>query len=91
LPTDAVYLARFDTERYEELMNHDTVILNTGSYEADTLYIIESPYAKAASQHVKAERDLLTVVDGYTVVAPHWKYIRSDKYAGFTTKEDTVQ
>jgi hypothetical protein len=73
LPTDAVYLSRFDLYKYRKLLDYDTLMLRTGNYEADTLYVIESPYVAVARQHLGSKHcDMMATVDGFTVVAPAW-------------------
>jgi len=83
LPTDAAYLARYDTEKQGKLENYGFSLLNTGNYETDTLYFIAAGLADAnmATQHVemalqtlKSGRDICALVDGYIIIAPDWKY-----------------
>jgi hypothetical protein len=72
MPTDAAYLARFDSDKLDKLNADTENILYTGNYEPHTLYIIHQSHAQIAIDHLKNERDLDANIDGYFVVAPQW-------------------
>jgi len=76
LGTDAVYLARVDQGALERARKNAAVALNTGRYEADSLYVLDPARLGSAALHMDPETDLLARIDGFYVVAPGWKRCR---------------
>ncbi len=54
-----------------------SVILNTGRYEPDSLYVLDPTMRQSAALHIDAETDLLAHIDGFYLVAPGWKRCRA--------------
>jgi hypothetical protein len=74
MATDSAYLARYDTEKLKKLDAYDVDLLNTGNYQADTLYFVGPSNGDLAKKHLKAGQDVFAVVDGYSIIAPGWKF-----------------
>ena len=74
MATDAVYLARVDTDKLAKLRSESTSILNNGGWASDTLYILENNYLTPALTY-QPTHDLLARVDGFNVLAPRWKLL----------------
>jgi hypothetical protein len=72
LPTDAVYLARIDHQRRDQLLKYSEYVLLSGNYELDALYFIDEKYAGIAGASLDRRRHLFAVIDGYHVIAPDW-------------------
>ena len=77
LGTDAVYLARVDQGPLERARKKALAAVNTGRYEADSLYVLDPTLVESAARHLDPETDLLTRVDGLDLVAPGWKGCRT--------------
>ncbi|WP_218068224.1 DUF6311 domain-containing protein [Candidatus Thiosymbion oneisti] len=77
LGTDAVYLARFNPSAYERARKNASVTLNTGRYQADSLYVLDPTQRQSAVLHLDPETDLLARIDGLYLVAPGWKRCRA--------------
>ena len=70
--TDSVYLARFDLKKLAALNADSEQRLLQGNYDDDTLYVVRERYVEKAAVGIDPDKDLLTEVDGYAVVAPNW-------------------
>ena len=73
LKTDAVYLGRMSSKALEQARQKAQHMLESGQYDADSLYILDDTVLADAAQSVDSETDLLTRVDGLVVLAPGWK------------------
>jgi len=73
MQTDAAYLARYDTGSKEKAQRKAETSVAAGTYDKDSLYIIDPLHLKAALSSVQAEEDLIARIDGFVVVAPKWK------------------
>lgn len=73
LKTDAVYLARMSSTALDQARQKTQRMLESGQYDADSLYILDDTVLAAAAKSVNSETDLLTRVDGLVVLAPGWK------------------
>ena len=73
LATDAVYLARTDTLRLEAEQRAAAAALASGRLSIDTLYILDDSRVAEAQAHLDFDRDLLTRIDGFNVLAPGWQ------------------
>jgi hypothetical protein len=72
LATDAVYIARLGLKQWDSAKSKARMALETGSFDQDSLYIMdESSFAEAARH--KQDTDLLARIDGFNVLAPGWK------------------
>ena len=73
LATNSVYLGRVSKFSLESAKLKAERTLRSGSFEKDTLYILDESLVLACAMHLHNDRDLLARVDGLTVVAPGWK------------------
>jgi len=73
LKTDAVYLGRMSSKALEQARQKAQHMLESGQYDADSLYILDDTVLADAANSVNSETDLLTRVDGLVVLAPGWK------------------
>jgi hypothetical protein len=73
LKTDAVYLGRMSSKALEQARKKAQRMLESGQYDADSLYILDDTVLTDAAKSVNSETDLLTRVDGLVVLAPGWK------------------
>jgi hypothetical protein len=73
LKTDAVYLGRMSSTALEQARQKTQRMLESGQYDADSLYILDDTVLADAAKSVNSETDLLTRVDGLVVLAPGWK------------------
>jgi hypothetical protein len=73
LKTDAVYLGRMSTKALILAQQKARSMLQTGEYDADSLYILDDDAVVGAIKTINSETDLLTRVDGIAVLAPGWK------------------
>lgn len=71
LSTDAVYLARISPDGLIAAVEKAREALATGTYEPDSLYLLDDGSAKLARESLKAG-DMLATIDGFTVLAPGW-------------------
>lgn len=73
LATDIGYYARFDQAAMDRLINQANAALLSGTYDADTLYLLDESAARAARASLTPDRDLLANIDGLYVLAPQWR------------------
>lgn len=73
LKTDAVYLGRMSSTALDQARQKTQHMLESGQYDADSLYILDDSVLADAARYVNSETDLLTRVDGLVVLAPGWK------------------
>jgi hypothetical protein len=76
LPTDSVYLARYDHQRVQNLFRQTENMLRSGRYDAKTLYVVPPEEKQAAwfiRQTPKPEHVWIGEIDGYIVIAPGWQ------------------
>jgi hypothetical protein len=73
LKTDAVYLGRMSDKALEQARQKTQRMLESGQYDADSLYILDDSVLVEAAKNVNSETDLLTRVDDLVVLAPGWK------------------
>jgi hypothetical protein len=76
MSTDAVYLARLDHVALGAARQTVVKSLNTGQYKPDSLYVFEGDngvFQQRVIMNLDASTDLLTKLDGFTVIAPGWK------------------
>jgi len=91
MKTDAVYLARIDKEALQAARQNAIDAVNTGTYEPDSLYVVDPATLRAAMFALDRETDLLAKVDGLYVIAPGWKrYAACDQVDGELQLEDIV-
>jgi hypothetical protein len=72
LATDALYLARVDPRRLAVLNARVRQQLESGAFEADTLYILYGETYRWPLRSLDPAADLLGRVDGFVVLAPRW-------------------
>lgn len=73
LKTDAVYLGRMSSKALDQARQKTQRMLESGQYDADSLYILDDSVLADAAKSINSETDLLTRVDGLVVLAPGWK------------------
>lgn len=73
MATDAVYLARIDQARLDELRAAMVQRIESSEYEPDVLYIVDERTWSAARRLARRDSDLMARIDGYHVIAPGWK------------------
>ncbi|WP_445180332.1 DUF6311 domain-containing protein [Pseudomonas sp. McL0111] len=73
LATDAVYLGRVSAVAQEAMQRTANRIVESGKYDADTLYVLDQRSALQASVSFNRDTDALTRIDGFYVLAPGWK------------------
>lgn len=73
LKTDAVYMGRMSSTALGEAQAKARRMLESGQYDADSLYILDDSVLADAAKTVNSETDLLTRLDGLVVLAPGWK------------------
>jgi hypothetical protein len=71
--TNAVYLARIDTKALDSAAQKAQQELDSGTYEADTLYILDDGALAQALPKIRQDADLVARIDGFNVLAPGWK------------------
>ncbi|MCU0072658.1 DUF6311 domain-containing protein [Pseudomonas koreensis] len=73
MKTDAVYLGRMSTSALALAQQNARRMLDSGQYDADSLYLLDDDALVEAARSINSETDLLTRVDGVAVLAPGWK------------------
>ncbi|HYQ04125.1 MAG TPA: DUF6311 domain-containing protein [Polyangiaceae bacterium] len=73
MSTDAVYLARLDTNKRDAATKRAIQTIKSGRYEPAALYVVDRAYEKLARRGARPQRDLVAWIDGFLVVAPNWK------------------
>ncbi|MDD0967459.1 MULTISPECIES: DUF6311 domain-containing protein [Pseudomonas] len=76
LSTDAVYLGRMSSEQRVRADQHTSEMFASGQYDADSLYLLSDRALLQAVQTADTRTDLLTEIDGFTLLAPGWKQCR---------------
>jgi len=72
LATDATFLARISQPAQDAARASALEHLTSGTYEPDSLYLLDVPSARLASETV-TNRDMLAMIDGFRVLAPGWR------------------
>ena len=72
MSTDFAYLARIDSQKFEQANDEATQALSLAKYRPRTLYVVDRRYA-AEVRRTANETALLRNIDGYLVLAPHWR------------------
>ena len=73
LSTDAIYLGRISGDQWRRADERTSDMLSSGKYEADSLYLLSDQALLRAVTSIDSRTDLLTRIDGFTVLAPGWK------------------
>jgi hypothetical protein len=73
MATNSAYLARVDGVALEAAEQQLSQALQSGNFEPDTLYVLDTAHATAAAETLNPAADLLARVDGYLVLAPGWR------------------
>ncbi len=73
LKTDTAYLGRMGNAALQQARQKAKRMLETGQYDADSLYILDESALLDAVKNVNSETDLLARFDGLAVLAPGWK------------------
>ncbi|WP_313332368.1 DUF6311 domain-containing protein [Comamonas sp.] len=73
MKTDSIYLARVNYDRLNELNNSNLEMIDSGSYQKDTLYIVSNQILPRVLKSIKPNEDFIGAVDDYVVIAPGWK------------------
>jgi hypothetical protein len=82
LATDAVYLARVGRRQLDAARDKARTALETGNFEQDSLYILDTSSVVEAARHADQSIDLLAVIDGFNVLAPGWKTCKECSRSG---------
>lgn len=82
LATDAVYAARVDMNRATELQRRTADMLRDGTFDRESLYILQAGTARRVPCVVDPDRDQLSFINGYWVLMPQWKARFGDRFAG---------
>lgn len=72
MATDAVYLARVDRRSLEKAQQNTLMKIQTGSFDRNTLYILDDYSFRSAVSNIDESVDLAAKVDGFNVLAPGW-------------------
>jgi hypothetical protein len=72
LKTNSAYLARYDTAKLNAEKTRLLKQLESGQYDAHTLYILEDDRAISALRNLNPQQDLALRLDGYNLIAPGW-------------------
>jgi hypothetical protein len=70
--TDVVYLARYDRDRRAALDERESAALLAGTFDRDTLYILDENMWSRLGSIIDPRADLLAKIDGFFVLAPGW-------------------
>jgi hypothetical protein len=70
--TDSVYLTRIDEDRRASVESRQVDQLSRGEFEPTSLYVLDPEIAALVAERVNPAVDLLTRVDGFSVLAPRW-------------------
>lgn len=81
LGTDIVYFARMDEQALSRSRVRSAKILHTGDFDDDSLYILDNEAFVMAQRSADPDRDLLTTIDGFHVLAPGWKNVGTETNA----------
>jgi hypothetical protein len=73
LATNSVFLSRVDEGRLQQANMGYMQTINSGVYDPNTLYIIESSLVFPVLAKLKSSSDLFMQIDGFNVLAPGWK------------------
>lgn len=73
LATDAVYLARVGNRAYKNAVQKASKALESGYFDADSLYVLDDASFFKAAQTVDRQSTLLARIDGFNILAPGWK------------------
>jgi hypothetical protein len=82
LATDAAYCGRVDQVRGNSLLDRSASMLIDGSFDRDTMYILQNGAAWHVPCVMDSDRDQLALIDGFWVFMPGWKARFGDRYAG---------
>ena len=82
LATDAIYSARVDRDRAMALYTDTMARLAEGTFDRESLYILQGGTARRVPCALDPERDQLAWVDGFWVLMPDWKTRFGERYAG---------
>lgn len=73
LSTDAVSLARVGTSAMEQAQRKASAVIKTGTYEPDSLYVLDDKAFRRAAFSINPEMDVLARIDGFNILAPGWR------------------
>lgn len=73
LNTDSAYLGRMSSKALDQAQKKTQRMLETGQYDADSLYFLDENSIPAAVKTINGDTDLLARIDGRVVLAPGWK------------------
>ena len=73
LATDAVYLGRVSAVAQEAAQRAAERTVESGKYDADTLYVLDQRSALQATVKLDRTADILARIDDFYVLAPGWK------------------
>jgi hypothetical protein len=81
LGTDVVYFSRMGEQVLSRSRTRGAEMLQTGDFDDDSIYILDSEAFVMAQRSADLDRDLLTTIDGFHVLAPGWKRDGMEKNA----------
>lgn len=73
LATDAISIARSETETFERLRERSLGEVQSGKLDGETLYVLSEGEFRAAALSADRGTNLLARIDGIPVLAPGWK------------------
>ena len=76
LTTNAVHMARIDLAKQDESNAKLNQQIDTGSFDIDTLYVVENRFVIAALATVP-ENTAIAKIDTFNVIAPRWNTCRN--------------
>lgn len=79
MATDSAYLARVDPRALDAARARSEEAIRTGTFEPDTLYLLDSAHAVSVNKRLDPDEDLLALVDGFYVLAPGWRQRAASK------------
>jgi len=72
LPTNSIYLARYDESKLAVANKKYELAVTSGKYDPTTLYIIDDERVMPVLMHLDPQKDLFARIDGFNVLAPGW-------------------
>ena len=76
LTTNAVHMARIDLTKQDESNKRLNQVIDTGTFDVDTLYVVENQFVIAALASA-SETTAIAKIDTFNVIAPKWNNCNS--------------
>lgn len=75
----SLYLGARGAKSMDKARHRVRVIMESGTYKADTIYIVDPSHIGHVKKTINKEADLLTEANGYVLLLPGWKLKREYK------------